>query len=284
MGFLKVLRHGSTVEIARYSRDLVRPPKGGRVFIRAPRTEQSKKLLQNIQRARRNIRRQVATAVYFKGRPAFATFTYGENKAWTVEKALKDWKEFTYKIRKEYPDVSLIRVFEKHKKGDLHIHCIIFGLPATLPCIVQNKTGYHNCPASRPCERKLRSMRTIWAHGHVDLAWANKVERAGSYIAKYLTKGEDWRMFGRHLYSANTALHELVKMAKERGVYWDKSTFKDGQGLEAEVEVLRAYAVELGMPRVFDTYWLGQCTYQSITIDKAYQSEVEWAESLMGDT
>lgn len=276
MGYTKVIRHGALVEIARYSRDLIVPSMRSHVFVRAKREAGVKKMRQNIQRARRNVRRMVATAMWSMGTPIFATFTYNEGKAWTPEKALKDWAAFTRRMAKVWPDAMYIRVFEKHKKGDIHIHAIFFGIPSHLPCTMQPKTGRHICPKANKCEWRTGSLRKLWGHGHVRLEWTNSPEKAAAYLSKYIMKAHeegDWEMFGRHAYSINYAYRTFMAKARAIGVVAEWSTHLDGSGVIADrAAEMESVATEVGYSNTFSTAWLGECSFRTVLLPEDYKT------------
>jgi len=285
VNFLKILRHGNTLEVARYGRPLIRDHLEGRVFTRRKKDETTLKLGFNLQRAKRTIRRAVATTSYYQGRPAFATLTY-KKQEYDIQKALSDWRAFTQRMKKFFPDAAYIRVPERHKKDGIHFHMVIFGLPATLPCITKKVSAYkrpiHDCPESRPCERKLRLLAKAWGLGYVDLNVVRRPERIGSYLAKYLTKdAPDWRMFGHHVVSSNLAMHKQLQYARSDGTLWDMSSYKDGDGLWNELETVLAKATTISdRPEAFMTKWLGMCRYSVYEVPKGtiFDDRLAWAE------
>lgn len=272
VNFAKVLRSGTLLEVARYSRPLVRTF-DRKIGPHRDKAEGTLKLGFNLQRAKRNIRRSVAAVSYYEGRPAFATFTFAK-QVYDVDSALTEWRSFTQRMKKKFPHVSYLRVPERHKKDGIHFHAVMFGLPATLPCMFKRVSKYkkyiHDCPKDRWCERKTRALASVWGLGFVDLQVSRHPERIGAYLAKYLTKDEpDWRMFGHHVVSKNSEMHKTLVKARTDGTLWDRSTYREGSELLSDLETHLAKATTVSDRRgAFETKWLGTCHYSVYQIPR----------------
>jgi len=300
MGFQKLLRHGIHVEIASYSRDLIRPPKKRFMYIKKKAEDakpESKKMLQNVMRSRRTIRRYASVLNYMYSNPAaFITFTYKpEFQTKEFSKAFDDWKKFSRRLKSHYPDVSTIRVAERHEKGDIHLHAIVWGLPPEMVCNV-GKKKQHFCTHEqrRWCERggkvptsNNRKIAGLWQLGYVDLARVRYPERVGAYIGKYLTKTDgmqDWRAFGRQMVSTNDTVHAKLARAREIGVYGEVSTYKDGEdAVVAKIAHLKSNAAVTRADTQFDTHWLGKCTYSRLSLHRDFKTSEEYWTKFVED-
>jgi len=264
---IKASRYGSRLEITKYSKPLIL----GRAPIRFTRRKRSIltfKTQANVWRVQRRIRQYVGTLGHFCGSPAFATFTYTK-KQYDVLTAIEDWRLFTRRMKRHFPDVSFVRVPERHKDGGVHFHAVIFGLPKELPCIMKkmHSRWVHDCPQSRMCERKRRSLSAAWQRGFVDLQQVRSEDSIGRYIAKYLTKGEpDWSLFGQHVATTNQAFRANVRKARSMGILWELSNYSSPVALSYMMDdhLPRAF---LKTSRTFITKWLGQAIQEVYEID-----------------
>lgn len=212
------------------------------------------------------------------GAPAFCTFTYGEGKAYAsgkmmdIKQGIEDWRQFTKRFNKAFPEAAFVRVPDRHKSGGVHFHAAIFGLPEQLQCIYQvgfnRKTGkqfrYHACPESRLCERKTRQLWRVWGKGFVDVQKARKADRIGAYIAKYLSKdNQDWTLFGQHVAQGNSRLHSLMAAARDAGVYYQLSSYSMPGATDTTLQEIREDSrLQPRYVGEFDTRWLGRARYE----------------------
>lgn len=226
------------------------------------------KISQNIWRAKRRVRRYVSIASQMLGTPAFVSFTYTTPQH-DMQEAIKQWRYFTQKMRKAYPQVAFIRVPERHKSGAVHFHAAMFGLPTDLPCtfIKRGRFYKHSCPDSKPCERKVRAIAKVWGLGFVDVQATRSPEKIGAYIAKYLTKNDpDWSMFGCHIATCNQAFHKAVSAAKQAGIYWELSSYKSPVAVDMTMTDMLSRS-HLRVAREFETKWLGKARFEVFDIE-----------------
>jgi len=265
----KVSRFGNTFEVITFEKPLIRPHRQGHTVIRRKKNSSLRhlKAKKNIWRAKRNIRRHISVATYKLGMPAFATFTYAKPQM-DMDSAIADWRNFTRTMKRHYPQVAFIRVPERHKSGAIHFHAIMYGLPEQLPCLTKlSRHGYiHACPPTRQCERKLRSLATVWGLGFVDLNVVKKPDAIGVYVAKYLTKGDpDWSLFGNHIASSNSVMLTTLKEARSDGVYYEMSSYKTPYGVAEAIDSMPINC-ELIRESTFTTLWLGDAKFQSFRL------------------
>lgn len=271
----KIARYGAIFEIISYQKPLVTGGAVNRTGIKhRKREETTQKLKQNIWRTKRRIKRVVSAVTYLKGAPAFATFTYATPQH-NMQEAIEDWRQYTKKMKKKFPAVAFLRVPERHKSGAVHFHAVLFGLPDELPCYLK-KRGYrwsHACPLERRCERRTRLLAEVWGKGFVDLQESRNPESIGTYIAKYLTKGEpDWNLFGHHVASCNQKMYEYIREARKRGSMYELSSYKAGK----EVDIIIEDMQKRMSPRVyreFQSKWLGHAQFRLYTVEKELKEE-----------
>jgi len=274
---IKLAQYGNTYEILRFEKPLLATPVNvfspvPRFFKRRVKSTGTFKMMQNIQRTKRNMRQRISVLTETMGPPAFASFTVRpkvkgdtSTQVHDIGEALEMWRLFTRRMKKAYPDVAFVRVPERHESGAIHFHAAMFGLPLNQPCVMK-KMGrrlVEACPRHRYCERKSRALRKVWGHGHVDLSEARKPDSIGGYLAKYLTKGEpDWTLFGHHVVAANDVFYKKINSARQAGWYWSMSSFKESGNLAHALEVMESRGAQLQLVRYFQTRWLGQCRYE----------------------
>jgi len=266
----KIARFGNSMEVIRFSRPHV-PTRRLNSFTRRKRSKSTYKWAGNLYRVKRRIRRQISVLTQTMGAPAFVSFTYAQPDGAPIldaQKAIKDWRTFTRRMKRNFPDVAFLRVPERQKSGSMHFHAAMFGLPKELPCLMEkspHRSGrkyIHACPPERDCERKKRSLFKVWGHGFVDAQVVRSVDAIGSYISGYLTKGDpDWTLFGNHLATTNDVFRKKIISARQAGVYWELSTFKSPMAVDAILDEMRD-RMELRKVRSFETKWLGDATFE----------------------
>jgi len=257
----KIARFGSTFELSRFEKPYF-APRYSRVYTRRKKSKSTFKLQANVWRTKRRIRRFVTVLSHNTSAPAFATFTYAAPQH-NMQEAIQQWRSFTRRMAKEMPSVAFIRVPERHKSGAVHFHAVLFNLPENLPCHMKKNGNrwIHACPSDHACERRLRSLAKVWGLGFVDLQKVRSVNAIGSYIAKYLTKGEpDWTLFGNHVASCNTVLYQRIQKAKDDGEYWELSSASAPVAVDFAMEDMLNQSTLLAS-RSFPTRWLGECRF-----------------------
>jgi len=269
---IKISRFGATLQVIRYEKPLL-PTPGGGILHKKHRTRtmnqyiSPQKLEHNIRRTKRRIRQFVSAVAYVRGAPSFATFTYDSDQH-DMQQAIADWKLFTRRMQKNFPDAGFVRVPERTKKGNVHFHAVIFGLPPNLPCVMKKRGKYwmHACSKERACERKLRALAAVWGHGFVDLNVVRSPQSVGAYVAKYLTKGKpDWTLFGHHVATCNRKMYEFVAEARAKGVLYELSSYSSPVAVSMTLDDMHDVA-EIRSVSEFDTQWLGKARCRRYTI------------------
>jgi len=259
---IKLARFGSSFELSRFSKPYI-PSRRDPFYFRRKKSKSTFKLMQNVMRTKRRIRRFITILTHNTGSPSFATFTYSKPQM-NMQEAIEQWRSFTRKMKKEYPSVAFIRVPERHKSGAVHFHAVLFGLPEHLPCSMKKmgRRWIHACRSDAPCERRLRSLAKVWGLGFVDLSKVRSERAIGSYVAKYLTKGEpDWTLFGNHIASCNSVFYDRITQAKKDGQYWELSSSKSPVAVDYAMEEMMGQTI-LERSSTFPTRWLGDCRFE----------------------
>lgn len=263
---VKLSRFGNIIELVRFEKPLVTG--GSRVnFGKRKRSKSTLKQLQNLYRVKRRVRRSVSIVTQMMGPPAFVTFTYkwGDGPMLDMQKAIQDWRAFTRRMKRAYPEVAFIRVPERQKSGNVHFHTAMFGLPKDLPCQMRplsKKRWIHACTDTRQCERKTRALKKLWPHGFVDAQETRSPEAIGAYISNYLTKGDpDWSLFGNHLATCNSVMHKKIAAARQAGMYWELSSYSSPVAVAMTLDEMQDRMI-LRKQRTFETRWLGGATFE----------------------
>ena len=105
----------------------------------------------------------------------FLTFTY-QHRQTDLSQARKDYKAFIGDLRSVLQkEIRYICVFEFQKRGSLHFHALVWGLPKSI-CIA---------------ERATRFIHSFWNLGYVDVIATDDNFKLASYVSKYLIKNLD---------------------------------------------------------------------------------------------
>jgi len=235
MGYTKIIQSGSVLEIYQYEKDIVpkrkaRKDKGFRRSIKpvARRAD-------NVARLKRNFIRLTRSNLVGTECPAFLTLTLVE--VLRIELCYRLLTRFISRLRRLYGlGFRYIAVPEFQKRGAVHFHILIWGLPKE---IILN-------------ERFTRSIQRIWARGFVDCFLTDGHPKIASYVAKYMQKA----LFDDRLY------HQKAYVCS-RNVLRPLS-FSSGVSLGFSNEIWGT-DLSTATPRrekVFDTQWLGKGRYR----------------------
>jgi len=239
MAYIKVIQSGEFVEVFKYDRS---PP-----LKRRPPDRPRRKRLRNVSRradsivaCRKQFVRLVRANLRQDNPPALLTLTMREIV--DMGDAYKAFTAFGAKLRREYGgDVSYIAVPEFQKRGAVHFHMLLFGLPYE---------AYKS-------ERSNRRIATLWGHGFVDIIKTNGNPRLSNYLGKYMSKAmHDSRLIGKRAYSAS---RNVVRPVSLRTGFQIRTAFEEW-GLTVDNEVVSQ--------REYGTLFLGRCVYQTYVIQK----------------
>lgn len=166
----------------------------------------------NIKRAVMAFRRLVRANLRFAENPILVTLTYSENQTdWQASK--RDFNAFARNLKYAFgSQVRYICVSEFQKRGAIHFHALVWGVPA---CVVR-------------AERDTRMVAGLWGKGFVFLKETDGHAKLSSYLVKYFSKAMgDPRLFGKKLYiCSRNVLKPIVDKGALLSVYFHLSTYR----------------------------------------------------------
>lgn len=239
--YTKVIHSGNTLEIYQYEK----APKvsANRTRKRIPKTPDSggfeppdSKRWDNIRRARKGFIRLVQANCAGDLKPALVTLTM--RSVVEIPEASKCYTRFAQRLKKNHgPSIRYIGVPEFQKRGAVHYHILIWGLPDN---VIQN-------------ERHTRYLQNCWGYGYVDCKATDGSPKLAGYLAKYMSKSmSDVRLLGKRAYNASAnvlrpVLFKTAVVADYTKMIW---------GVDKEVLT----------DKEFGTEWLGRCRYRLIRL------------------
>jgi len=194
----------------------------------------------SVKRASVAFKRLVSANLGQSNFPVFASITYAENQK-DPGQGHKDFNTFARDLRSQFgSSIRYIAVSEFQKRGAIHFHALIWGLPFG---VVES-------------ERDSRLVAGIWGRGFVDLIQTDGHRAISTYMAKYMQKNfTDPRMFSKKAYivSKNCLRPRFIKNDLLQPYFHgiavpDLSTAT----LVQEVKYL--------------TQWLGECRYRLLEL------------------
>jgi len=210
MGYTKVITYSETVETYEYE---THPGSTGqkartnkndngvssisddRQDIKQPEEQEKTRSKESIKRAIMGFKRLVRANISVFERPLLITLTYAENQA-DISISRKDFNAFARNLRFAFGQkVRYITVAEYQRRGAVHFHTLVWGLPNGMAAI----------------ERSTRLVATLWQHGFVDVIETDGSPKLANYLAKYFGKQLiDPRFFGRKAYIASRNVERPV--------------------------------------------------------------------------
>lgn len=191
----------------------------------------------SLRRARRNFIRIARSNLTETAKPAFLTLTFSANAS--LSYAAPRFNGFTKKLSYHFPGVRYLAVPEFQKRGAVHYHLLVWGLP--------KQTVLY--------ERNTRFLADLWGHGFIDAIPTDGSTKLASYMAKYLFKAiQDVRLVGRRAYTASRNILRPVFNFPPRAIAFLSEVW----GSDVTTEVLT--------DRKYPTQWLGWCRYRLIKI------------------
>jgi len=193
MKFIKTVRNGQRVEAYIYDkcpmtfphrRQMAKRPKG---FYGRRRDDHIKSM------KRRFVRLCWRVFETQTQKPALLTLTFSDHIT-AVPMAYMRFKEGMRRIKHEYPDLEYIAVPEFTKRGRVHFHLIVWGIPL-----------WHVVS-----ERDYRRIATTWGFGFIDIIETNGSKKLISYVSKYFTKAVyDHRLVNQKAYTRSRSATNL---------------------------------------------------------------------------
>lgn len=255
MGHTKAILSGDILEIYTYERSLPqrrtkrkKADRGGYPFASKKRRPDS------INRLRANFLRLVRANLTRKQSPAFASFTMLQIVPY--KRAVIHFTRFTQRLRARCGgDIAIIAVPEWQKRGAIHFHALIWGLPVDY---------VDNAPANDQTEitetdlkeSVNRNLQHLWGWGYVDCISTDGSNKLAGYMAKYMLKGmHDERLRGKRAY--HTSRNVLRPVSSSLGTM---ALFLEHQ------EVIHNPPLQV---REYNAQFLGRAHYKKIRIDYA---------------
>jgi hypothetical protein len=195
----------------------------------SPRAAASESRPESTERAERRARGQIRRYAVVNGCTRLVTLTYADQHDDPV-RARRDLSAFTRRLRRAYPDLRWVRVFERHASGMIHVHLAV----------------------SRFVPKA--DLAALWGHGFVDVRKIRSkrgaredARQAARYVAKYVRK-DAWADPGEHRYEVREGYQarrvavlawswaELLAAASsyqltgEPAYVWDSATSADWTG------------------------------------------------------
>jgi len=244
MAYTKLVQTGNLIEVYAYGKEpAVFMHRKNRVR-RTPKPDGARgrnttRRGDNLARARKSFRR-IVLGNLSKGSPDLLTLTMLD--ILDVGDAYKCLAAFRQKIRRTYgPLVHWIAVPEFQKRGAVHFHLLIWGLP-------YETVKY---------ERQIRDLATLWGHGYVDIRITDGSPKLATYLSKYMSKAmHDGRLVGKKAYSATRGI--VRPMSTNSPLQIDFVTQEFG------LDVIPNPALQL--ERSYGTLWLGRCNYKRYVV------------------
>jgi len=166
----------------------------------------------NISATKRQLMRRVRTQLQKQGAPLFISLTFEQDSQGLYPKQLGggEFHDFILRMRKIFPQLSYVAVPEfqdKNKRGALHFHCLMWGVPLSLGDI-----RFKDTLLSQGLERTFRIIGGIWSRGFVDVIRTDGSPKLSHYLSKYFTKAWlDYRFYGfRVIYYSQNFPHPLI--------------------------------------------------------------------------
>jgi len=252
MGYAKVIKYGQQIEIYQYeseprgfttrSRKLQAARRASRMaLLREDNMGQKEryegKRKDNARRARMAFGRLVSANLGQSMHPLLVSLTYAENITETRQ-GHEDFNAFARNLRSRFgSQVRYIAVVEFQKRGAVHFHALLWGLPIGLV-----KT-----------ERHTRLVASLWKQGYADLVETDGSPKLAGYLSKYMTKAfKANRLFGKKAYICSKNL--LRPVIEKRSIlisHFYENNLSTTQPLQDVV---------------YQTQWLGECRFRHYSL------------------
>lgn len=212
MGYNKIIRYSDIIEVYQYENEIhTRTIKNkskcfqvarsrkvlasdGEVDVQQNQQKQTKRR-DNARRSALVFRRLVSANLGQFDVPILVTLTYAKLVA-NVSKAHKDFNSFARATKNQFgKDIRYIAVPEFQKRGAIHFHALIWGIPTS---VVRE-------------ERHTRLVAKLWKQGFVDLILTDGNAKLSTYLGKYMAKAfVDTRLFSKKAFIASRNIKRPV--------------------------------------------------------------------------
>lgn len=257
MGYKKLIRYGEIIETYEYERPILyHGRKGSRVQrtlgvpdVSLCREDIERQKEQKTARRKANVRNSVLA---FKrlvlanlgrfDKPVFVSLTYASITS-EINEAREDFKSFSKNLTRRFgSQIRYICVPEWQKRGSIHFHALVWGLPSGLVA----------------SERRTRLVAGFWGKGFVDLKETDGHAKIASYLSKYMSKVFiDDRLLGKKAYTASRNIKRPVVDKNPIMLMYNYGELLHLPDLSTAV---------LLQEKEYMTQWLGQAIYKRFQI------------------
>lgn len=252
MPYNKVIKYGEYLEIYQYERSVqaigrkksgikkrnVRPViSDDRENVQGQKKSTGFQQQKNFRHALLSFRRIIASNLGEHDVPLLFSLTYAENFK-DHGGARKHFKAFvrTLGIRFGQKNIRYVCVTEFQKRGAIHFHALIWGIPFEL--VDQ--------------ERSTRYLASAWGHGFLDVIKTDGNIKLAHYLKKYFSKSfNDRRLQGKKLYTTSRNIKRpVIDKNAILAMYNTPNSDTDLSDYQSLQE------------RIYDTQWLGKGRYR----------------------
>jgi len=230
--YTKIVQSGDLLEIYEYEKE----PTPKRFSVK--RRRRYKRFTRSIRhlRATQKRFRGLVRASLALGRPALCTLTMLDVVG--IAEAYKCFTAWGVRMRRAYgANIQWVAVPEFQKRGAVHYHVLIWGLPDGAI------TG----------EIHTRAIQNLWGHGYIDVIATDGSPKLSSYLGKYMHKAvSDERLGGKRSYFCSRNIVRPLLADSAISLTYSKTLWGGD--------------IELTPEREFDTIYLGRCTYKRYTL------------------
>ena len=248
MGYTKIITYGNNIELYEYEKNVITIRGRASTRIRKNLADvqdngtdgedslQERKLgkrLDNGRRASLAFKRIVASNLDKSTPPLLVTITYRENFT-DLTGAYRHFSSFIQSLRRRYgKSFKYVSVPEFQKRGAVHFHALIWGLPEEVFLL----------------ERKTRGIAGLWGKGYVYLKQTDGSGKLSMYLTKYMTKAYmDPRLKNQKCYVASRNIKRPI-------VY--------GGNFSATLYLEQFNAMQDAIvDKTYNTSWLGEGRYR----------------------
>lgn len=238
VNYQKIIQTGQYIEIYEYEKS----PITGRRKKKQLYSVDKKKIrrVDNVYRQRKSFKRLIRANFEGSESPILITLTHRDIV--DLPTGYKNYNLFIKRLRYIFTqDFRYITVPEFQKRGSIHFHGLIWGLP---------ESSYKN-------ERKTRKIASIWRHGFIDIRPTDGSLKLIGYLSKYMSKSLlEGNLGGKKAYTASRNIKRPV--IHKNSVIYNYTEDIWGINLSTTPPL---------QEKVFSTEWLGLAHYKLYKID-----------------
>lgn len=249
----KLIISGDIYEYYEYEKVIQKSKRGirsSRGFFAGINLVSNPRRIDNLRAAKRLFVRRVLSHIKDFGSPLLVTCTLGPDveQVGQWELVRLSFRNFVLRLREADYEVSYVSVPEFQRRGVLHLHILVWGLPASLGDVRQRLQGEKIKTTSVGSERVHRYLASCWGRGYVDARCTDGSPKLVSYLGKYLTKSwSDKRFAGYRLVNYSHGFSYPQKLELADDVDFDK-------------DIVPVIGLKLVDEFIINTHWWGKIT------------------------